>query len=434
MFHSDFKQAPYWWQSYKPIDAATVDLPVQAQVVIIGAGYSGLSAALQLTKLGINCCVLDAANPGNGASTRSGGLITASGGIKTPLINKEFSNQDYTLMIKAACEGLELVEKIITDEAIDCEWKKTGYLKLATTRKQFEAMSKKAQLLDRHETIDTKMLNSEALSQEIGSQFYQGGMLTQQAAHLHPALYFKGLLDACKSRQIPVCGQAKVTKISKSGAGFSIATVRGKLNAEQVVIATNGYTGPVTPQFQKRVVPIKPYIIATQVLSDDLAKEISPKDRSFTDARRIAPFYRLSGESGNQRMIFGSRVKWKDIEARDMAPLLYALMIERFPQLEGTKITHAWSGNVALTLDEQMHTGKLEDMYYALGCNGSGVANMTYLGTQVANKIAQVSGYNCPYDTGVFPHSRFYNGRSRWFVPLIGGYLQCRDWLDEKFD
>jgi len=102
--------------------------------------------------------------------------------------------------------------------------------------------------------------------------------------------------------------------------------------------------------------------------------------------------------------------------------------------LADTKITHAWSGNVALTIDEQMHVGKLQDHYYALGCNGSGVANMTYLGTQVARKLAQADAYHCVYDKDKFPISKLYNGKQRWFIPIIGNYLQFRDWFDKVLD
>ena len=133
-------------------------------------------------------------------------------------------------------------------------------------------------------------------------------------------------------------------------------------------------------------------------------------------------------------MVFGSRVKWRDIEPDEMAPFLYHVMLERYPQLKGTKITHAWSGNVALTLDEQHHAGKFNNLYYALGCNGSGVANMTYLGTQVARKVIGTENYSCPFDTGDFPDNKFYNGNQRWFIPLIGGYLQFRDWLERRLD
>ena len=433
IFHRDFKQSPFWWEAFSPTAGEIIDIPQYSQVVIVGGGYCGLASALQLNDLGIECCVLEAKEPGSGASTRSGGLITASGGIKTPLLSADYGADDFPLMIKAAQEGLDLVEQLITQEEIECEWHKTGFLKLANTRDQLKTMSVKAELLSQHQGIKAQVLTTEQLIQQIGSHYYRGGLLTEQAAHLHPSLYYQGLLSACLKRGIPICSNAKVTKIIHNQHQTKVITNRGNINFEKIIIATNGYTTKVTPQFQRRLIPIKPYIIATEILDDDLANDCSPQNRSFAEAKRIAPFFRLTGLSGQQRMIFGSRVKWKDLDAVEMAPFLYKQMTERFVKLKGVKITHAWSGNVALTIDERLHTGKLDDSYYALGCNGSGVANMTYMGAQVAKKVAELENYSCPYDTA-FPDSRFYNGKSSWFVPLIGRYLQCRDWLDSKLD
>ena len=434
LFHPSFQVKPFWWEAYQPGDFELIDVPQETTVAIIGAGYTGLAAALELNKLGLDCCVLESKESGSGASTLSGGLITASNGIKTPLLKSDYSAETFGEMIKAANDGINLVERLIREEQIDCQWQKTGLLKLANTQKHFLAMQKKAELLNQHPDTTTSLLTAQQLEGEIGSTIYRGGILTELAAHLHPALYFQGLLQACKKRQIPICEHAEVTELQKEKGGWVVTAQRGQTKAQHVVIATNGYTGAVTPQFERRIIPLKPYIIATEILKDDLAQSVSPKNRSFVESRRISPFFRLSGPPGQQRMIFGSRVKWQDIEPDEMAPLLYKLMIDRYPQLQGTKITHAWTGNVALTLDEQMHMGKLDGLYYALGCNGSGVANMTYLGTQVARKIANTEDYVCIYDDGNFPESQFYNGRQRWFIPVIGKYLQARDWLDKKLD
>ena len=434
IFHSDFQVKPFWWEAYQPGDFELNDIPKETTVAIIGAGYTGLAAALELHKLGFDCCVFEADEPGSGASTLSGGLITASIGIKVPLLKSDYSAETFAAMIKAANDGISLVEQLIFREQIDCQWQKTGLLKLANTKKHFLAMQKKAELLNQHQGNTTTLIAEQQLGNEIGSTFYRGGILTQQAAHLQPALYYQGLLQACEKRQVPICKHAEVTRLKKAKNGWAIIAKRGQLKAQHVVVATNGYTGGVTPQFERRIIPLKPYIIATEILTDDLAQSVSPNNLSFVESRRISPFFRLSGPPGQQRMIFGSRVKWKDIEPDEMAPFLYQLIVDRYPQLKGTKITHAWTGNVALTLDEQLHMGKLDGLYYALGCNGSGVANMTYLGTQVARKIAGSEDYKCIYDDRNFPDSHFYNGRQRWFIPLIGKYLQLRDWLDTKFD
>ncbi len=433
IFHREFKSRPFWWEACNPANYPKRDLPKETAVAIIGGGYTGLSAALELGKQGVECCVVDSGNPGHHASTRSGGIIAGPGGVKRPLVASLPTDRHFDEMVIAARDGLRLVESIIQEENIDCQWCPTGFLKLACTRKHLVGMKKKLAVGSRA-GIDSRVLDGVSIRHGIGSHYYHGGLLTQPGGHLHPALYFGGLLRAVERRcQAVICAQAKVGKIQENRSGWQLQTSRGTLSANHVIVATNGYTTDVTPQFRRRVVPIRAYMIATEILDEETAEALSPENHGFAESTRIAPFFRLSGLAGNRRLIFGSRVKWVDIGPDEMAPLLFDLMIQRFPQLRATRITHAWTGNVALTLDEQPHNGELDGLYYALGCNGSGVANMTYLGTQVARQIVSSQLYSSPFD-GVFPKSRFYNGDQRWFIPVIGRYLMARDWLDRKLD
>ncbi|MDH3742004.1 MAG: FAD-binding oxidoreductase [Hyphomicrobiales bacterium] len=431
IFHADYREFPFWWEAYAPHSDELTDIPRDARVAIIGAGYAGLATALELSKLGIDAVVLDAESPGYGASTRSGGLVGGTASVKKPLIAPAPDSDHAARMTSDAGDGLKLLERLIDEEKIDCGWHKTGRFTGAWSKSDFHRMKADAEKLNSLGGADARVVAPEDQRGEIGSDFYYGGLLTGEAGHLHPALYFQGLLDACQRRGVAVCAKAPVETLQQDDAGWLVKTSRGDVRVGDVVIATNGYTGGLTPQFQRRLIPLQPYIIATETLPADLAKDLSPKNRSFADSRRIVTFFRLS--SDGKRMVFGSRVKWRDMTPSEMAPLLYDVMIERYPQLEGTRITHAWTGNVALTLDEQPHLGRLDGLHYALGCNGSGVAMMTYLGTQLARKIAGQANYQCAYDTGEFATHPLYNGRSRWFLPVIGNYLKMRDWIDRRW-
>jgi len=255
-------------------------------------------------------------------------------------------------------------------------------------------------------------------------------MVIGRAAHLHPAKYYKGLLDLATGKGIPVCGKAAVTAIARQGAGWRLTTVRGTLDCGDVIIATNGYTGAVTPELQRRVVPVGSYIIATEEMPEDLAHSLMPHNRSIYDTRRVLTYYRMSGD--RRRLIFGGRAKFSLSDPVDTAPILHRQMTDRFPQLRGVKITHAWTGNVAFTFDEVPHMGTMDGMHYALGCNGSGVAMMTYLGTQTARKIAGAANRPCTFDRPEFPSHRLYNGDPKWLLPVVGPYFRARDWLDRK--
>jgi glycine/D-amino acid oxidase-like deaminating enzyme len=271
------------------------------------------------------------------------------------------------------------------------------------------------------------MVPREHQRDEIASDYYYGGMVVERSASLHPALYYKGLLDACRRRDIAVCAEATVESIARAGSAWRVATSRGEPTADDVVIATNGYTGALTPRLRRRIVPIASHIVATEELPDDLARSLVPKGRTLSDTKRVLCYYRMSPDG--KRMVFGGRARFTQVDQRLSASILYQHMTERFPQLRGTRITHGWTGNTAFTLDALPHMGKDDGMHYALGCNGSGIAMMTYLGYQTARKIARAANYACAFDSPEFPDHALYSGNP-WFLPVIGGYYRLRDRLD----
>jgi glycine/D-amino acid oxidase-like deaminating enzyme len=427
IFHSDFKAKPIWCEAYEPTTATAADVPKSARVAIIGSGYAGLSAAIELAEHGLDSVVLEANEPGFGGSTRNGGMV--SGGVA---VGKKYTGSNIPSELQKlytdAAESFTLVERIITENNIDCEWTKTGRFGGAWAKKHYMQMASKIGPLNEHAQSGAYMLPRERQRDEIASDYYFGGMVVMRAAHLHPAKYYKGLLDLASRKTIPVCGKAAVTKIEQHGTGWRLETARGTVEAGDVVIATNGYTGAVTPQLQRRVVPVGSYIIATEEMPEDLAFSLIPRNKSIYDTRRVLTYYRMSGD--RRRLIFGGRAKFGFTDPVETAPVLYQFMIDRFPQLAGVKITHAWTGNVAFTFDEIPHMGRMEGLHYALGCNGSGVAMMTYLGHQVARKIAGVSNYACAFDREDFPSHPLYSGDPRWLLPVAGRYFRTRDWID----
>jgi len=429
IFHHDFKAEPFWWEAYAPTGGDPVDVPKAARVAIVGGGYAGLNAAIELNRLGLDSIVLDAEDPGFGASTRNGGMVSGGvavgkryTGVNTPEERKRF----YT----DAADSFSLIERIIEDNKIDCEWTKSGRFGGAWTPRHYAGLVNKLGPLNEFADSGAYLLPRERQRDEIASDYYYGGMVISRAAHLHPAKYYKGLLDIARGKGIAVCGKAPVTAIEQAGTGWRVVTSRGTVAAGDVVIATNGYTGAVTRKLRRRVVPVGSYIIATEEMPEDLAHSLMPHNKSIYDTRRVLTYYRMSGD--RRRLIFGGRAKFSLSDPVDTAPVLYAHMLDRFPQLNGVKITHAWTGNVAFTFDEVPHMGRMDGLYYALGCNGSGVAMMTYLGTQVARKIAGVANYACAFDREEFPDHPLYSGDPQWLLPIVGPYFRTRDWLDRK--
>ena len=396
----------------------------------MGGGYGGLSTALELAKHGIDCVVLEAAELGFGASTRNGGGV--SGGVN---IGKGFSGKTLDpgsararAVLADGSDAFGLIERLIAEEGIACFWQKTGRFVGAWTPAHYEAQARKVALLNEAARSEAIMVPRERQREEIASDYYYGGMVVERSASLHPALYYKGLLDACQRRDVPVCAKAAVEKISENG-GWEVRTVRGTVLADEVVIATNGYTGDITPELKRRVVPLASHIIATEELPADLAASLIPKGRTLADTRRVLCYYRMSPDG--RRMVFGGRARFTPVTPRQSAPILYRYMTDRFPQLRGFKVTHAWTGNVAFTLDALPHMGRQDGMHYLLGCNGSGVAMMTYLGWQTARKIAGVANQPSAFDTEDFPTHALYGGRP-WFLPAVGTWYRMRDEMDRR--
>jgi glycine/D-amino acid oxidase-like deaminating enzyme len=429
IFHPEFKPTPYWWEAYEPTARDPLDVPARAQIAIVGGGYGGLSTALEAAKQGAESVVLEAGELGFGASTRNGGAV--SGGVN---IGKGFSGkglEDNPLRANAVmadgADAFGLIERLIAEEGIECHWQKTGRFVGAWTPAHYAGQEKRLALLNGPARSGAFMVPRARQREEMASDYYYGGMVVERSASLHPALYYKGLLEACRRRGVTVCAQAAVTRITRENDGWLVQTARGAMRAAEVVIATNGYTGAITPELRRRVVPLASHIIATEELSPDLAASLIPKQRTLADTRRVLCYYRMSPDG--RRMIFGGRARFTPIAPQTSAPILHRFMTERFPQLRGTRVTHAWTGNVAFTLDALPHMGQQDGMHYLLGCNGSGVAMMTYLGWQTARKITGVTNQASAFDTEDFPTHPLYSGNP-WFLPAIGGWYRFRDSLD----
>src|SRR5579871_3635138 len=427
ILHRDFTAEPFWWEAYRPVAGELTELPREVRVAIVGGGYAGLATALELARHGIAAAVLEAQAPGAGASTRNGGAN----------IGKSFSGKSVTIdgaraarLLADAADAFALVDRLIREEQIECFWETKGRFVAAWTSAHFEAQRRRLSLLNAAAQSGAYMVPREQQREEIASDYYHGGMVVERSGKLHPALYYKGLLDACRRREVPVCANAAVRQITPAAPGWRLETSRGTVVAGDVVIATNGYTGDLTPSLERRIVPIASHIIATEELPSELARSLIPKGRTLSDTRRVLCYYRMSPDG--RRMIFGGRARFTQVAAAVSARVLYRYMTARFPQLHGVKVTHAWTGNTAFTLDALPHMGENNGLHFCLGCNGSGVAMMTYLGWQTARKIAGMANAACSFDTPDFPDHRLYSGNP-WFLPAVGGWYRLRDRMDRLF-
>jgi glycine/D-amino acid oxidase-like deaminating enzyme len=435
ILHPGFKAAPYWWEAWRPAPDTPAELPGKTDVAIVGGGYAGLSAALELARAGTTASVLEAKDFGHGASTRNGGAV--SGGINVGKglrgaggkTAAKAPDRDVPSILGDAAESLRLIETIIARENLDCFYERSGRFVGAYTSKHYDDLARRVDLLNAHTDAGASMVPRTRQREEIASDYYFGGMVVRRSGKLHPALYYKGLLEACRRYGARLCAQVRVTRITRGTAGFVLDTDRGQIHAADVVIATNGETGDATPSLKRRIIPVASHIIATEELPPDVAGSLFPTGKTIGDTPRILTYYRMSPDG--RRVLFGGRARFTQVPAAISAPTLYGFMTDRLPQLKGVRITHAWTGNVAFTFDFLPHMGRVDGLYYALGCNGSGVAMMTYLGTQTARKILEGGKRVCAFDDGDMPRARWYSG-TPWFLPLVWRYYRARDLFDRR--
>jgi glycine/D-amino acid oxidase-like deaminating enzyme len=432
LFHPDFKALPYWWEAWRPNAEGSTDLPARADVAIVGAGYGGLATALELRRGGAAVVVIEANDFGSGASSRNGGAVSGGINLGKGLSGRRSADQDElarqaAAMRRDAADSLSLLEEIIAREKIECCYERKGRFAGAFTPKHYDDLARKLEALNRDAAAEAYMLPKARQHEEIASDFYYGGMVVQRSGKLHPALYCKGLLDACRRNGVTLCARTRVTAIARRPDGFLVRTEQGEVAAREVVIATNGYTGDVTPALKRRVLPVASHIIATEELAPEVAASLIPNGKTISDTPRVLTYYRMSPDG--KRVLFGGRARFTQVEPQVSVPALHRMMTERFPQLARVRVTHAWTGNVAFTFDFLPHMGRHDGMHYLLGCNGSGVAMMTYLGTQTARKILGGANRVSALDERDFPTMPLYNGNP-WFLPFVGGYYRLRDRLD----
>jgi glycine/D-amino acid oxidase-like deaminating enzyme len=424
----------YWLTTVEmPRTDASRSLPETCDVAVIGAGFTGLSAARTLAKKGANVVVLESETIGWGASSRNGGMVLTGMKLGVNHLLSMYGRERTQKMYAASLASIDCVEQIVRDEEIACDFSRCGHLEVACKQAHFDDYARQAEVIGREFNHELKIVLRSELASEIGSKIYYGGMVDENSVGLNPARYVAGLSAAAIRAGACVCEHTCVQSIereTRQGApGWKLTSSRGTTWAQNVFVGTSGYTGRATPALQKKIIPIGSYIIATEVLPDELARELSPRNRMIYDSKNYIYYYRLTPD---HRMLFGGRAAFfpeSGKTVRRSAEILRRGMIEVYPQLRDTKVQFVWGGTLDLAFDIMPHAGQMDGMYYSVGYAGHGVAMATYQGQLMARRIAGESTEN-PFEGIPFPGAPLglYNGRP-WFLPFAGAYYKFLDWV-----
>lgn len=419
-----------YWHATAPRFAGAAEGPASGKVdvAVIGGGFTGLSAARTLAHGGATVAVLEADHVGAGASGRNGGHVNNGLAHSYPAAKAALGAERAKALWRAFDDAVDTVERIVAEEAIDCAFRRSGKLKLASKPSHFAGIAANFEAI--HAEVDpaTRLLSRDELAAEIGSDAFHGAMLYEKSAMMHMGRFVTGLAEAAVRAGAAVHEDARVLELSREGGAFRVRTAHGTLKAERVFLATNGYTGAPFPWFRRRIVPVGSFIVATRPLSEAEVRATMPGDRTCVTSLNIGNYFRLSPD---RRLIFGGRARFSATSdpTSDAASgkILAASLARVFPSLAGVQLDYCWGGMVGMTRDRFPRAGETNGINYSMGYSGHGAQMSVHMGAVMAdlmlgridrNALAGLEWAAVPGHLG-----------KPWFLPLVGAYYSMKDLL-----
>jgi len=358
---------------------------IEADVCIVGGGFTGLSTAIHLRKAGLSVVVLEANRIGWGASGRNGGQAIIGYNTGIGAMEQRFGLDAAKDYLDMALEGCSIIKQHSEEFKIDCDFK-SGHVGLATDYKQLESMISEQKVWSRCGHDDLEIFpDAQSTQKLVESENYVGGFYDPNGGHLHPLNLALGEARGLESIGGVIYEQSRVINIDKSGSPL-VKTETGSVKAKQVLLAGNAYLGNLIPSIEKKLIPVSSFIIATEPLGERRAKALLKQDYGYTDWRYVLDYYRLTSDN---RLLFGGKSVYGGAEPANYPQQMRQDMLKVFPQLADVKIDYAWGGNFAITYSRMPDVGRLAgtEIYYAHGYSGHGVTTTHIMGRLMAEAM-----------------------------------------------
>jgi glycine/D-amino acid oxidase-like deaminating enzyme len=421
------KFTPYWLDTSTPgPDRSNTEIGGDVDVAVVGGGLTGVSAALHLARKGAKVALFERETVAWGASGRNGGMATPGLAIGFPDAIARYGFPTASSLYLTYCDAIDAIEKLVGEEGIDCDFARTGKMNLAWKPAHLDGLRKTHDVLAERLGYETQLVSKSELRAELGSDAYHGAMIDPKGAGLHVGKFTRGLAEAAARMGVQIHEKAPVQSVERlGGTTHTVVTPRGRVRADQVLVATSGYTDRPFRWLQLRIVPVGSFIIVTEPLGKEVCDQLLPTRRMASDSKNLLYYFRITPD---QRLLFGGRARFamSDPDSDEKSGrILQKAMLSVFPQLAGAKLDYCWGGQVDMTLDRLVHAGEHDGLFYSVGYSGHGVQMATYMGKQMAEYMSGVTEAN-PWRDITFKRIPGHVGPP-WFLPFAGAYYKFQD-------
>ncbi len=386
------RHAPSWYASTAEPDEPRPSLQgeARADACVVGAGFTGLSAALHLAEAGLRVVVVEANRVGWGASGRNGGQLGSGQRVGQLQLQKWFGHEQAQRLWQVGEEAKALVRRRIERHGIEC-FLREGVLHPVHRRRYLPGL--REEVVHLNEACDyphCRMVEADELRDMLGAEGYCGGALDSGAGHLHPLRLAQGLARAAEAFGASIYEDTRVVAFSGGPKGVEASTDRGSVKADHLVVACNGYLDGLVAEVADRVLPINNFILATEPLGEERARRVIRDDMAVADSRFVVNYYRLSHD---RRLLFGGGEGWRTRFPADVRSFVRRRMLEIYPGLADVRIDYGWGGTLAITRNRLPLFQRFGPRIFAAGgYSGHGVALANWAGMAIAEAVRGTAG------------------------------------------